>query len=97
VDPDPPRPLKPVDHEGRRVSDDLHVATIAFGLVFMRGRPGRKYGRRETIGELVYDVAQQQVAEQGLPHKAIGRWFPYVATLMLFIFTVTSSASSRCR
>jgi F-type H+-transporting ATPase subunit a len=64
------------------------VVTIAFGLVFMRGRPGRKYGRRETIGELVYDVAQQQVAEQGLPHKAIGRWFPYVATLMLFIFTV---------
>ena len=64
------------------------VVTIAFGLVFMRGRPGRKYGRRETIGELVYDVAQQQVAEQGLPHKAIGRWFPYVATLMLFIFVV---------
>ena len=64
------------------------VVTIAFGLVFMRGGPGRKYGRRETIGELVYDVAQQQVAEQGLPHKAIGRWFPYVATLMLFIFVV---------
>jgi F-type H+-transporting ATPase subunit a len=64
------------------------VVTIAFGLFFMRGRPGRKPGRRETIGELVYDVAQQQVAEQGLPHKAIGRWFPYVATLMLFIFVV---------
>ncbi len=64
------------------------LATIAFGLVFMRGKPGRKAGRRETIGELVYDVAQQQVAEQGLPHKAIGRWFPYVATLMLFIFVV---------
>lgn len=64
------------------------VVTIAFGLVFMRGKPGRKAGRRETIGELVYDVAQQQVAEQGLPHKAIGRWFPYVATLMLFIFVV---------
>ena len=45
-------------------------------------------GRRETVGELVYDVAQTQVAEQGLPHKAIGRWFPYVATLMLFIFMV---------
>jgi F-type H+-transporting ATPase subunit a len=64
------------------------IFTIAFGLFFMRGKPGRKPGRRETIGELVYDVAQQQVAEQGLPHKAIGRWFPYVATLMLFIFVV---------
>jgi F-type H+-transporting ATPase subunit a len=29
-----------------------------------------------------------QVAEQGLPSKAIGRWFPYVATLMIFIFCV---------
>ena len=64
------------------------VLTIAFGLVFMRTKIGRKAGRRETIGELVYDIAQQQVAEQGLPHKAIGRWFPYVASLMLFIFVV---------
>ena len=37
---------------------------------------------------MVYEIAQTQVAEQGLPHKAIGRWFPYVATLMLFIFVV---------
>jgi len=62
--------------------------TIAFGLFFMRSKAARMPGRRETVGELVYDVAQQQVAEQGLPHKAIGRWFPYVATLMLFIFMV---------
>jgi F-type H+-transporting ATPase subunit a len=64
------------------------VLTIAFGLFFMRSKVGQKPGRRETVGELVYDIAQQQVAEQGLPHKAIGRWFPYVASLMLFIFVV---------
>ncbi len=29
-----------------------------------------------------------QVAEQGLPTKAIGRWFPYVASLMIFIWVV---------
>src|SRR6185503_3279311 len=40
------------------------------------------------LGEVVYEVAQTQVAEQGLPTKAIGRWFPFVATLMLFIFMV---------
>jgi F-type H+-transporting ATPase subunit a len=28
------------------------------------------------------------VAEQGLPSKAINRWFPYVATLLLFIFFI---------
>jgi len=63
------------------------VVTIAFGLFFFRSK-AKMPGRRETVGELVYDVAQTQVAEQGLPHKAIGRWFPYVATLMLFIFMV---------
>ena len=35
-------------------------------------------GRRQTIGEQIYEIAQTQVAEQGLPSKAIGRWFPYV-------------------
>jgi F-type H+-transporting ATPase subunit a len=65
------------------------VLTILFGWVFMRAPVGKKTtGRRETIGEMVYDVAQTQIAEQGLPSKAIGRWFPYVATLLLFIFVV---------
>ena len=44
--------------------------------------------RRQTRGELIYEIAQTQIAEQGLPTKAIGRWFPYVATLMLFIWVV---------
>jgi F-type H+-transporting ATPase subunit a len=64
------------------------LLTIAFGIVFMRTRIGQRSGRRETFGEMVYEIAQTQVAEQGLPHKAIARWFPYVATLMLFIFVV---------
>jgi F-type H+-transporting ATPase subunit a len=64
------------------------LLTIVFGIVFMRTRIGQKAGRRETFGEMVYEIAQTQVAEQGLPHKAISRWFPYVATLMLFIFVV---------
>ena len=37
---------------------------------------------------MVYEVAQVQVAEQGLPTKAIGRWFPYVASLMIFIWVI---------
>jgi len=37
---------------------------------------------------MLYEIAQVQVAEQGLPTKAIGRWFPYVASLMIFIWTV---------
>ena len=66
------------------------VLTMLFGWVFMRGKGGSKAkpDRRQTVGELVYEVAQTQVAEQGLPHKAIARWFPFVASLMLFIFVV---------
>jgi F-type H+-transporting ATPase subunit a len=64
------------------------VLTILFGLFFMRSKAARVPGRRETIGELAYEVAQTQIAEQGLPTKAMSRWFPYVASLLLFIFVV---------
>ena len=64
------------------------VVSIVIGLVFMRVKPGRGPNRRQALGETIYEVAQVQVAEQGLPTKAIGRWFPYVATLMIFIWTI---------
>jgi len=59
--------------------------TILLGIVLMRVRIP---GRRQAAGVIVYEIAQTQVAEQGLPSKHVGRWFPYVATLMLFIWTV---------
>ena len=62
--------------------------TMALGMVLMRLRLGSRPGRRQTVGEQVYEVAQVQIAEQGLPSKAIGLWFPYVATLMLYIWVV---------
>src|SRR5213079_1045803 len=64
------------------------VVTMALGIVLMRVRLKTTPDRRQTVGETIYEVAQTQVAEQGLPTKAIGRWFPYVASLMLFIWTV---------
>src|SRR5215212_2591020 len=66
------------------------ICTIALGIFIMRARIGPKdeVGRRQAVGEMVYEIAQVQVAEQGLPTKAIGRWFPYVASLMLFIWVI---------
>ena len=66
------------------------ICTIALGIFIMRARIGSRneVGRRQAVGEMVYEIAQVQVAEQGLPHKAIGRWFPYVASLMLFIWVI---------
>jgi F-type H+-transporting ATPase subunit a len=64
------------------------VVSIVLGIVLMRVRLGERPERRQTVGEIVYEVAQVQVAEQGLPTKAIGRWFPYVASLLIFVWVV---------
>ena len=61
------------------------AVTILLGLVLMRGK---MLNRRLTVGEQIYEIAQTQFAEQGLPSKAIGLWFPYVASLLLFIWVV---------
>jgi F-type H+-transporting ATPase subunit a len=64
------------------------LATIALGIFLMRVRLRVDPDTRQTVGEQIYDIAQTQIAEQGLPSKAIGRWFPYVASLFLFIWVV---------
>ena len=62
--------------------------TILLGVVLMRSRLALLPDRRQTVGEALYEVTQTQIAEQGLPSKAIGRWFPYVASLFLFIWVI---------
>jgi len=62
--------------------------TCLLGVGLMRWRLRLKPDRRQTIGELLYDIAQTQVAETGLPAKGIKLWFPYCATILLFIFVV---------
>ena len=64
------------------------VVSCVIGIVFMRVKVGKEPTRKQALGEMIYEVAQVQVAEQGLPTKAIGRWFPYVASLMVFIWVV---------
>jgi F-type H+-transporting ATPase subunit a len=64
------------------------AVSIAIGLLLMRVKTGSDPTKRQALGEGIYEVAQVQVAEQGLPTKAIGRWFPYVATLMVFIWVI---------
>ena len=64
------------------------VCTILLGIVLMRVKAGKGPDRKQALGEIVYEMAQVQVAEQGLPTKAIGRWFPYVASLMIFIWVI---------
>jgi F-type H+-transporting ATPase subunit a len=60
--------------------------TIVLGIFTMRSRLALLPSKRQTIGEALYEIAQTQIAEQGLPSRAIGIWFPYVASLFLFIW-----------
>ena len=65
------------------------VVSCVIGIVLMRVKVGlraRPSARRSARS--IYEIAQVQIAEQGLPTKAIGRWFPYVASLMIFIWVV---------
>jgi F-type H+-transporting ATPase subunit a len=64
------------------------ILTIALGITLMRTRLRQDPGRRQTVGEMVYDMAQDGIAGQGLPTKAMGRWFPYVASIFLFILVL---------
>jgi F-type H+-transporting ATPase subunit a len=64
------------------------LLTILLAWFLLRFRLTTEPDRRQTVGEWVYDIAQVQVAEQGLPSKAMRIWFPYVFALMLFIWTV---------
>ena len=64
------------------------LITMALGIGLMRLRLRVDPGTRQTLGETLYDITQTQIAEQGLPSKAMGLWFPYVATLFLFIWVL---------
>jgi F-type H+-transporting ATPase subunit a len=64
------------------------AVTIVLGYFLFRFRLKGEPGARQTLGEWVYDIAQNQVAAQGLPTKGMRTWFPYVFALMLFIWTI---------
>ena len=64
------------------------LVSCVIGIVLMRVKIGSEPTKRQALGETIYEVAQVQIAEQGLPTKAISRWFPYVASLMVFIWVV---------
>lgn len=64
------------------------VLTILLGIWLMRFGLTLRPGRRQTTGESLYELVQEQIAESSLPSKGIGLWFPYVASLFLFIWVL---------
>jgi F-type H+-transporting ATPase subunit a len=64
------------------------AVTILVGIWVMRFGLSLRPGRRQTVGEGIYDLIQGQIAEGSLPSKGISTWFPYVASLFLFIWVL---------
>jgi F-type H+-transporting ATPase subunit a len=64
------------------------LVTIMLGIWIMRFGLSIRPNRRQTYGESIYELIQGQIAEGSLPSKAIGTWFPYVASLFLFIWVL---------
>ena len=62
------------------------AVTILVGIWIMRFGLSLRPSRRQTTGEALYELIQGQIVEGSLPSRAIGTWFPYVASLFLFIW-----------
>jgi F-type H+-transporting ATPase subunit a len=62
--------------------------TVFLGIWLMRFGLALRPSRRQTTGESLYELIQSQIAESSLPSKGIRRWFPYVASLFLFIWVL---------
>jgi F-type H+-transporting ATPase subunit a len=62
--------------------------TILLGIWVMRFGLAIRPSRRQTTGEALYELIQGQIAEGSLPSRAIHTWFPYVASLFLFIWVL---------
>jgi F-type H+-transporting ATPase subunit a len=64
------------------------AVTVLLGVWLMRFGLSLRPARRQTVGESLYEALQEQIAESSLPSKGIGLWFPYVASLFLFIWVL---------
>ena len=66
------------------------TAAVAMGVTLLVVRRGLKLrpDGKQTAVEVVYDMCVNQIARGGLPEEGMRIWFPYVATLFVFIWSM---------
>ena len=65
------------------------AAAISIGIaIWIRGGLKQQPGRLQTVVELIYTFTETNIGRATLPRTAFTRWFPYVATLFVFIWTL---------
>ena len=85
---DPPRAARHVDQQGGRLSLGRGCRDHPPRRLDHALRPLAASEPAPDDGEAIYELVQGQIAEGNLPSKAIGTWFPYVASLFLFIWVL---------
>src|SRR6185312_4766106 len=62
------------------------LLTLILTLVVVRRGLSPRPTSRQTIAEVIYDLCREQIAKCGLPEEGMRIWFPYVASLFVFIW-----------
>ncbi len=80
--------LGPLDMSINKAVMYLAIASaicILVGIFVVRGGLKMRPTKAQNVVELAYDFAENQIAKATLPAKVFNRYFPYIATLFMFI------------
>jgi len=80
--------LGPFDLSINKAVIYLLITTVILcvgGILVVRGGLKTRPTKGQNVVEMAYEFVEKQVAHQTLPHRGIPRWFPYLATLFLFV------------
>ena len=64
------------------------AVSLILTLWVVRGGLRAQPGRTQTVVELLYTFSETNIGQATLPKAAFARWFPYVASLFVFIWTL---------
>jgi F-type H+-transporting ATPase subunit a len=62
------------------------VISVVAPILVIRGGLRQKPGRSQAVVELVYSFVETSIGRATLPEKVFKTWFPYIASLFVFIW-----------
>jgi F-type H+-transporting ATPase subunit a len=62
------------------------IIAVVAPMLIIRGGLRQKPGRAQAVIEIVYDFAESAIGRASLPEKVFKTWFPYIASLFVFIW-----------
>jgi F-type H+-transporting ATPase subunit a len=62
------------------------IIAVVAPMLIIRGGLREKPGRAQAVIEIVYDFAESSIGRASLPEKVFKTWFPYIASLFVFIW-----------